>query len=461
MTATSSALVEAADLVLVTDGQGETRTGAELYHAVSLLAGEMTAAGWAGGVVGHWFTNSIASIEAALAIEWIGATRVSIDPTTNSQEANSMWNAANVDGRLVDPEHGHAPTPDSLVYTRSPETGGSLIPPTEEVDPNKTYLLYPRAVQDGELLAVPISYGNWDATMRLNQALYREGWYGSGFGPDACFLTVQQLMHGTGLVGSFPFLRMGLPQIILDRFDADLVLEVLGSGRVTATMMVTAMVDRLTDALEATPRSLGKLSTLLYGGAPMSPDRLLRATTAMPDVLVQIYGRLEGGWPLTVLDQADHRSILAADGGLLIASCGRALPEAGLQIRASGEVVVRSDMVVDSFADVDGSCGLGDIGHLDADGYLFLDGRLDRMINTGYHVYPAEIEDRIREVAGVQSARVEGRPDPRRGEKVVALVVASRDDHERLQRELDLHLRATLAPYKVPREYEFPSSLGQ
>ncbi len=193
----------------------------------------------------------------------------------------------------------------------------------------------------------------------------------------------------------------------------------------------------------------------------MSPDRLLRAAAAMPDMLVQIYGRLEGGWPLTVLDQADHRSIVTENGGPLIASCGRALPEAGLQIRASGEVSVRSVMVVDSFADVDGSCGLGDVGHLDTSGYLYLDGRLDRMINTGYHVYPGEIEDRIREVTGVQDARVEGRPDPRRGEKVVALVVTSRDDHDQLRRELELHLRATLAPYKVPREYAFPASLDQ
>ena len=61
--------------------------------------------------------------------------------------------------------------------------------------------------------------------MEVNASLYRSGAYGPGFGADECFLTTQQLMHGTGLMGTFPFLHMGLPQVILRGFDAAEVIE--------------------------------------------------------------------------------------------------------------------------------------------------------------------------------------------------------------------------------------------
>ena len=101
---------------------------------------------------------------------------------------------------------------------------------------------------EGRFLAVPMSYANWATCMAINAELYRSGGYGKGFDGSERFLTVQQVMHGTGMLGTFPFIHMGLPQVILPRFDAAAVLEAAGRHRATATFMVPGMVTRLADA---------------------------------------------------------------------------------------------------------------------------------------------------------------------------------------------------------------------
>ncbi|MES9536569.1 AMP-binding protein [Actinomadura sp. NPDC000600] len=450
MTAARAALLAAGPRVLISDDRGGARTGDELAARVDRLAGALAERGLAGGRIGLWHTNAIAAVEASLAVEWLGATRVPVDPGAAPAEAASIWKAAGTDAVLVDREHAGG---GALVHDDDEPLTGPPAPSEPEVPAERTLLLYPRAVRSGELMAVPISYGNWEAAMAANIALYRDGGYGPGFGPDECFLTVQQLMHGTGLVGTFPFLRMGLPQTIMRRFDADAVLDLLRSGTVTSTMMVTGMVSRLAAAVRSRPGGLGSLRRLLYGGAPMAPEDLRDTALLLPDVLVQIYGRLEGGWPLTVLDQADHRAV--AEGDMSRAgSCGRPVAAAGeLRLGPSGEISVRSPMVVAEYADADGWCSLGDLGRLE-DGHLRLRGRLDRMINTGYHVYPQEIEDAVRRVPGVADVLVRGEPDERHGEIVVAHLVARGDVSPRpLVARVDAELRSRFARYKVPRRY--------
>jgi hypothetical protein len=102
---------------------------------------------------------------------------------------------------------------------------------------------------EGHFLAVPMSYANWAACMSVNTELYQVGGYGDGFDASECFLTAQQIMHGTGMLGTFPFIHMGLPQIILPRFDPQAVLEASLRHGATATFFVPGMVTRLADAV--------------------------------------------------------------------------------------------------------------------------------------------------------------------------------------------------------------------
>lgn len=151
-------------------------------------------------------------------------------------------------------------------------------------------------------------------------------------------------------------------------------------------------------------------------------------------MLVQGYGRLEGGWPIAVLSPEDHAAIAAGD-DRLATSFGRPIPQVQIDLRplpssARHELRVRSPGISPSFADPDGWCGLGDLVTRDDRGYLHLAGRNDDMINTGYHVYPAEIASVLPRVPGVLDAQVFGVPDPVRGQRVAARVTIAQAGDE-------------------------------
>ena len=112
------------------------------------------------------------------------------------------------------------------------------------------------------------------------------------------------------------------------------------------------------------------------------------------------------------------------------------------------------------FTDADGWCSLGDVMRRDDAGYLYFQRRLDRMINTGYHVYPDEVESVLASVAGVGAALVRGEPHPRWGQMVVAYVVAdaSAESHV-LVDEVKAALSDRLARYKIPREIRVVAAL--
>jgi len=464
--ASRAALRAAGERVLLVEADGPSRTGRVLEARVQALARALVDRGLGGQRIGLWYWNSAAAVEAHLAVEWVAATRVPVDPGAPAAEAQAVFAAAGVEAVLVDGAHQ--------------ELTGALLHDEEEplaapgslrampVPPDRTALLYPRMAAAGGLLAVPISYANWEANIRLNTRLYRSGAYGPGFGDDERFLTAQQLPHGTGILGSFPFLHLSLPQVLLRRFDADAFIDAACRHQATATFFVPGMVTRLADALERSERTVvPPLRRLLYGGAPIGLDDLTGAIERIGPVLIQLYGRFEGGWPLAVLGIDDHARIAAGDTALA-ASCGRPVDKVELRMRpvpgqppGRGELSVRGPTVVAEYADPDGWCALGDVAWLDEAGYLHLGGRLDGMINTGsYHVYPREVEEAIAAVPGVRSTLVRGEPDLIWGEAVTAYVVPEDPATvEQLTGRIRRALEGRLARYKLPKRLHLVGSL--
>jgi acyl-CoA synthetase (AMP-forming)/AMP-acid ligase II len=373
---------------------------------------------------------------------------VVLDPHAAPAEAAAVLEASAAKALLADAAHAATRAGSVLCHDDAAALEGARRRPVEKVPDARPLHLYPRAVRGGELLAVPISYGNWAATIDLNCRLHRLGRYGAWREDSEVMLTLQQLLHGTGLVGSFPFLHMGLPQVFMREFQPQRAAALVDRHGITSTGMTSGMLSVMLDSLP--DDGLPSLRRLLYGGAPLASAELRRALDALGPVLVQVYGRLEGGWPLTILDQDDHAAIAAgieAHAG----SCGRALDgDVELRVSAGGELSTRSPMTVAEYCGSDGWCDLGDLARIDADGYVFLEGRLDTMINTGYHVYPEEIEGALTELTGVAAARVVGQRDERRREILAAYVVPQPDgalDPEALREAL----RRRLAGYKVPR----------
>ncbi len=454
---TRRALRAAGEKPLVHFG-GASWSGSFLDEQTDSLASFLQRRVTPGGRVGLWYWNSAYAVVSHLAVERAGLTRVPVDPEAAAPEAKAIWNAADADLVVCDAAHA-ASMPEATVFDQGEKLPAGGNPGPVEVSDDATHLLFPRSVASSGLLAIPISYGGWMAHMATNARLYRDGTYGPAVSAADSLLTVQQVMHGTGLVATFPFLLMGLPQVILKRFDAAEVLEAVERYGVTTSFMVPGMVTRLAGQMAGSPGSAG-LARIVYGGAPVSAAELRSSLSGLGPVLTQIYGRLEGGWPLTVLNRSDHARIVSGDDTLLD-SCGRAVPGVELQIRHAaggaegrGELRVRGPMVSPAFRDPDGWCALGDLASRDATGYYRLHGRLDGMINTGsYHVYPVEVAEAIREMFEVSEVTVTGEPDPKWGQAVTANLrwpaEATVPDNGAIRQAL----RRRLAPYKVPTRF--------
>jgi acyl-CoA synthetase (AMP-forming)/AMP-acid ligase II len=457
--AVRQALLRSGERRLLTDATGSSRTGSTLVRRVDRLAGMLLDRGLAHCRIGLWFWNSLAAIEAFLAVEWIGGTRVPVDPGAAPEEARAVFAAAQVDAVLCDLEHAGSQA-GAIVYDDGTELTGPAVWPDLAVEGSHALLLYPRSVVEGQLLGVPLSYANWAATMEINIRLYREGGYGQPIAEDDCYLTAQQLMHGTSLLGTFPFLMMGLPQVVARRFEASELLPLMARERVTTTLLLPGMITRLTQAAERQQGLELPLRRILYGGGVLPVAELKQALRVLGSEMVQLYGRLEGGWPLSVLGAAEHRAIAAGE-ELLARSCGKPIPETGFRLRplagrepGEGELWVSNPMVSEAYADAEGWCSLGDIMWRDERGYLYYRGRLDRMINTGYHVYPEEIEEALRQVPGISEARVVGEPTAAGSEKLVAFIVSAPGaDPAALTSFARSSLESRLARYKVPREW--------
>jgi acyl-CoA synthetase (AMP-forming)/AMP-acid ligase II len=302
--ASRQAVVAAGDRVLLVRPDGHEATGREVQARTTGLALALGKHGLAGQRIGLWSWNSAAAIEAHLATEWIGATRVPVDPGAPPAEAAAVFKAAGVAGVVVDAAHVTDAPAGALVHDDDSPLSATGTLEAREIPPGTTHLLYPRMAAEGQFLAVPMSYANWAACMEINAQLYQGGHYGQGFDGTERFLTVQQIMHGTGMLGTFPFIHMGLPQVTLPRFDAAAVLEAAERHRATATFMVPGMVTRLADAAASAGPSLpqaGGLRRIIYGGAPIAADDLTRAVGILGPVLIQVYGRFEGGWPLATV----------------------------------------------------------------------------------------------------------------------------------------------------------------
>ena len=424
-----TSLLERGDRPILFDMSGRSVTGRELVSRVDRLAGSLLDRKPATRTVGLWYRNCFAAVEAFLAVEWIGGTRIAVDPNAPPAEAMATFEAAGADLILADTAHAALAEGTATLHDDEAPWFGKPRMPLRDVSPDKPITLYPRGVSNGKLFAIPFSYANWDAIVRINVDLYRGGAFGRWNEESECFLASQQIMHATGFLGTFPFLLMGRPQLLAGDFVADRIVEAIEKHQVTTTMLVPQMLTRLVAAAEAAPGSAKSLRHVLYGGGPVQFEDVKRALHCLGPTLSQVYGRMEGGWPIAILGTQEHKAILRGD-DRLASSCGRPIDQVSIRLRpiprhesGSGELCVASTMTVKDYKGADGFCSLGDIMHQDEQGYLFYRGRLDRMINTGYHIYPAEIEEVIASVAGVTGVLVVGEKNREWGETVVAYIV--------------------------------------
>ena len=206
-----------------------------------------------------------------------------------------------------------------------------------------------------------------------------------------------------------------------------------------------------------------------------------RAMKLLPHVnFVNAYGLTETSSTISILTPEDHRQAAAATDPAVrarLASVGRPLPTLELEIRdlvgdpvpagELGEVWVRGEQVAGEYlgaggGDRDRAEGwfpTRDSGHLDADGYLFLSGRLDDVIvRGGENISPGEIEDVLLQHDGVEEAAVVGVQDVQWGERVVAYVV-TREGVSVTEADIQQHVRSRLRSTCTPEQVHFLNEL--
>ena len=265
--------------------------------------------------------------------------------------------------------------------------------------------------------------------------------------------------HHTGGVGMFFVCFASETGVIpLPRFSAD-SWRALADLRPTCSLLVPTMIDLLLaeKALDAV-----QLRALHYGTAPIHPETLSQALEALPDTnFAQAYGQTEGG-PITMLPHEDHLRALAGEPHIL-SSIGKAVRNVELRFDdvnedGVGELVARAGQVF--LPGPDGWLHTGDLGRIDDEGFVYLQGRMgDKIIRGGENVYPLEVERVLEEHPQVREAAVIGVEDRRWGQTLKAWVVAADPDDPPNLDDLAEYTRERLARFKVPADWAFTEAL--
>ena len=297
-------------------------------------------------------------------------------------------------------------------------------------------------------------------------------------GPEDTILHAAPLTHGSGLYGLAHIARGSHNVILSGSFDPERVLDAIAAHGNVAMFAAPTMVSRLINHGKAGTTDTRGLKTIIYGGAPMYLADLERALALFGPKLYQLYGQGESPMTITGLDKAAHADASHPKyqerlGGAGVARTGvavRIVDDAGRELPPGevGEIVTTSDCVMQGYwnnpeanarALREGWLWTGDLGCLDAEGYLTIKDRSkDMIISGGSNIYPREIEEVLLTHPGVLEAAVVGRPHADWGEEAIAFVVR-REDADVAAPALDRLCLDNIARFKRPKGYRFVASL--
>ncbi|HEV7757749.1 MAG TPA: class I adenylate-forming enzyme family protein [Acidimicrobiales bacterium] len=251
---------------------------------------------------------------------------------------------------------------------------------------------------------------------------------------------------------------VGAPVVVMDGFDPHEFADLVARFGIRSTVLPPAAMTMLSDATDIT--SLAPLKYVRSITAPLSPLQARRFRDRFGLAVLNGYGQTEIGGEIIGWSGADARE----HGDDKLGAVGR--PHPGVEVRSeagTGELQVRTPSMSAGYADgadlsdrltADGWFRTGDVGVVDGDGFVWIDGRLGDMINRGgLKVFPGEVEEVLRLAPDVADVAVAGVPDERLGEVPVAFVVAAAGAAPD-PAALAALCREHLAPYKVPVRFE-------
>lgn len=276
------------------------------------------------------------------------------------------------------------------------------------------------------------------------------------------------LFHGTGLLVALLSIGLGSRLVLRRRFDPGQFLDDIERHRATSVCVVPIMLQRVLALGEEAirQRDLSSVRVVFSAGSPLPADVAGRTTAVFGDVIYNLYGSTEVALA-TMTTPEDVREAPTSVGRPLLGSRVRILDDAGNAVPQgeTGRIFVGTLMPFEGYTGgggkevIDGLLSTGDVGHVDQNGRLYIDGRDDEMIvSGGENVFPREVEELLLTHPALADAAAIGVADEEFGQRlrVFAVVV----DGQRLDaQEVQAFVRENLARYKVPRDVVFLAEL--
>jgi acyl-CoA synthetase (AMP-forming)/AMP-acid ligase II len=454
---------------------GSTRVSyAELDGVVEVVAGNLAARGFAAGDrLALLIGNRLEFAYVVLAAARLGVIAVPLNPRQRRPETEFMLNQSGAKGMIFDAALAeHIPPVDATPaleqrYMLGDESFTTLLRPARAparavAEEDVFCLVYTSGTTGRPKGAVLTHLGVLHAAMQYEA--------GMALGAGEVSLLAVPITHVTGLLANFlTMLRVAGTTVFLPEFKARGFLETAERERVTHTVIVPAMYNLCLLQPDFARFDLSAWRIGGFGGAPMPEATIARLAAQLPALkLVNIYGSTETTGPVTLLPLGDVARHPYSVGKALHCADILIVDEAGREVPAgtAGELWVAGPMVVPGYWDnaeatrtgfAGGYWRSGDIGSVDADGYLRIFDRKKDMINrAGYKVYCIEVENVLSHHPGVVECAVVGRPDPVLGERVHAFVVPRGVAPD--SAELRGFCAERLSDYKVPETFIFLDS---
>jgi len=278
-------------------------------------------------------------------------------------------------------------------------------------------------------------------------------------------------MYHTNGFATFYSLLAGDRLVVMEKFDAARLVDVIERHRVSTFTATPTMLQRIADRPGIAGRDLSSLQWILQGAAPMPRSLVHRwADLIGPERIVMAYGMTEA-LGLTAVRADEWMTREGSVGRGIRGTEVRVLGADGQDVPAGeiGDIYLRSPMYTGYrylgtasrlTATADGFATAGDMGFLDEDGYLYLvDRRVDMIITGGANVFPAEVEAALTDHPGIADVVVIGLRDPQWGRRVHAVIEPADPADPPSPDDVIGYAKARLAPYKVPKTVEIVDAI--
>ncbi len=454
------------DAPAVVDGD-RTLTFGDLELLAAETAGSFVQLGVVPGdriAIAAW--NDLSFVAAYLGALWCGAVAVPVNPGAPAAELGPELERVGARLLVVGPGGEHLLGLPGAVASSLLPAAPPLASEVERDDDELAVLLFTSGTA-GAPRAAMLSHGNLEANIGQVQSHP-----GLRVSPDDVGLATLPFFHVFGLnVALGVALAGGIRSVLLPQFDATLAVELVRTHAVSILAAVPAMFDALLElSEEAAPRDVFRSVRLAVAGAAELSRELADGFHERFDVVIyEGYGLTEAA-PIVTTTAVDRRPRWGSIGPPLPGVEVRLVDPEGTDVAVGdpGEIWVRGPNVFQGYwEDPDATARVlhegwlrtGDVAVADDEGFLSLVDRMkDLIIVSGFNVYPAEVEEVLREHPDIADAAVVGVPSPRSGEAVAAFVVAEPGRTPTLA-GIREHVARRLARYKVPTSVELVEDL--